>query len=529
MDLRDDEDPIVREIDVYINRLEDQKCDFYLLQYPLRPAYRPYGDHGQLNRIRRRPETKRLELTYALNVNGPQFNPSAKALVDSFRSMEEEGKLSPSAKVELEALLQHKMQSVAARADEGCEYGLAFMRKGRLYIVPASRLLQFRPDFSHQDELAAMHKARAQAATATMDGGAGGAGAVAAAGANDGSTALMAERGLQARLKLTHAQQKAKEDNEAYEEIQDFFEPDTPQAAEITKQLASFPIQYVVETQQNDDDFEMFMDQSQATPTERGPGGGSVKKREVRMRREEVSDKIPQIFCDESFEKYLNALCAGCSTSELAGTRTSTSQDTSAGLGSGPLSYLSLSRLSTEEQVRSIMKHCEIETFANIKRFLTNRNATDGDITEMLCKPEVASLVNGTWVASSDLIYEQANDRYTEIEKLTRTLLIQTCAMGQHLSVAKLVEPGKVPMEVAARVWSRLYHVKAGKFIPKAVPDESFQALFPTLCEEALKKHREGVPKTFDALQRLCIAEAQRAAQMRQGVKQRGELMNGIL
>lgn len=77
-----DEDPIVREIDVFLNRLEEQgDTDIYLLQYPLRPVYRPYGDHGQLCLIERASASRRLKLTYALNVQGDQFEEGARAQV----------------------------------------------------------------------------------------------------------------------------------------------------------------------------------------------------------------------------------------------------------------------------------------------------------------------------------------------------------------------------------------------------------------------------------------------------------------
>ena len=42
------EDECLMEMDVYIQPLQQ---DLHVLQYPLRPADRPYGDHGSLMKV----------------------------------------------------------------------------------------------------------------------------------------------------------------------------------------------------------------------------------------------------------------------------------------------------------------------------------------------------------------------------------------------------------------------------------------------------------------------------------------------
>ena len=42
------EDECLMELDVYIDNLQE---DLHILQYPLRPADRPYGDHGPLIKV----------------------------------------------------------------------------------------------------------------------------------------------------------------------------------------------------------------------------------------------------------------------------------------------------------------------------------------------------------------------------------------------------------------------------------------------------------------------------------------------
>ena len=42
------EDECLMELDVYIDNMQE---DLHILQYPLRPADRPYGDHGPLVKV----------------------------------------------------------------------------------------------------------------------------------------------------------------------------------------------------------------------------------------------------------------------------------------------------------------------------------------------------------------------------------------------------------------------------------------------------------------------------------------------
>lgn len=44
----ENEDECLMELDVYIDSFQQ---DLHILQYPLRPADRPYGDHGHLVKV----------------------------------------------------------------------------------------------------------------------------------------------------------------------------------------------------------------------------------------------------------------------------------------------------------------------------------------------------------------------------------------------------------------------------------------------------------------------------------------------
>ena len=62
MEDSDDDDPIVDSFDLFINmpKATDQD-ELHLLQYPLRPHDRPYGDQGQLLKVEACFEDKQSE------------------------------------------------------------------------------------------------------------------------------------------------------------------------------------------------------------------------------------------------------------------------------------------------------------------------------------------------------------------------------------------------------------------------------------------------------------------------------------
>ncbi|KAL5987234.1 hypothetical protein ACLOJK_038396 [Asimina triloba] len=64
----DDEDAVVREIDVFFSPLSDENTQLYVMQYPLRPCWRPYEFADRCQEIRVNPKESKLEIDLEMNI-----------------------------------------------------------------------------------------------------------------------------------------------------------------------------------------------------------------------------------------------------------------------------------------------------------------------------------------------------------------------------------------------------------------------------------------------------------------------------
>lgn len=128
----EEDDPVVKECDVYLNRMYDPPDfvgDMYVLQYPLRPRYRPYGDHGELDKVELKEKARRLRFVYQLHKSN---NYDDDGVVN--------GKLQ-----------KHVLNSVVV-ANPACSYAVGIIHKGRMVVTPLRAVNQLRPDFEHFDK-----------------------------------------------------------------------------------------------------------------------------------------------------------------------------------------------------------------------------------------------------------------------------------------------------------------------------------------------------------------------------------------
>eukprot|EP00927_Polykrikos_kofoidii_P049121 TRINITY_DN43247_c0_g1_i1.p1 TRINITY_DN43247_c0_g1~~TRINITY_DN43247_c0_g1_i1.p1 ORF type:complete len:721 (-),score=117.41 TRINITY_DN43247_c0_g1_i1:91-2034(-) len=152
------DDEVVQECDIYLNRMYDPPDfvgDLYVLQYPLRPVYRPYSDQGELHRVDLKEKSRRLRFVYKLNQN------------DNY---EDDG-AATGAKAQ-----RHVLNSVVV-SNPGCSYAVGVIHQGKMILTPIRAVNQLRPDFSHVDRAAARVARGASsstAATAKRGGDAGG-------------------------------------------------------------------------------------------------------------------------------------------------------------------------------------------------------------------------------------------------------------------------------------------------------------------------------------------------------------------
>ncbi|PON67705.1 DNA-directed RNA polymerase III subunit Rpc [Parasponia andersonii] len=69
-----DEDVVVREIDVFFNPKIDDDTQLYVLQYPLRPCWRPYELDERCEEVRVKPGSGEVELDLSMDVESKNFD-----------------------------------------------------------------------------------------------------------------------------------------------------------------------------------------------------------------------------------------------------------------------------------------------------------------------------------------------------------------------------------------------------------------------------------------------------------------------
>ncbi|KAM2448559.1 hypothetical protein PS1_018748 [Malus domestica] len=68
------EDEVVREMDVFFNPKIDDNSKLYVLQYPLRPWWRPYDLDSRCEEVRLNPATSEMEIDLSLDRDPKNFD-----------------------------------------------------------------------------------------------------------------------------------------------------------------------------------------------------------------------------------------------------------------------------------------------------------------------------------------------------------------------------------------------------------------------------------------------------------------------
>jgi len=124
-----EEDEVIAEIPVFLS--QELANQLYLLQYPLRPASRPYEkDLGKLRRVRVKPASKRVEFEYDLNVQSSNYDEDTDVPINKF------------------VLSSHPVPPKT-------NYAVGVLRGGHLHLTPISAVCRMRPSFDHLDQAAA--------------------------------------------------------------------------------------------------------------------------------------------------------------------------------------------------------------------------------------------------------------------------------------------------------------------------------------------------------------------------------------
>ncbi|KAM7250049.1 hypothetical protein ACFE04_021932 [Oxalis oulophora] len=122
----DEEDMIVREIDVYFNPLIDDKTQLYLLQYPLRPCWRPYELEERCEEVRVKTSTAQVQIDLSLDLQSNCDSEVAKKMNMTKQTL---------------ASTWNPPQA------SGCAVGI--LKDNELYLNPIQAVVQLRPSMDH--------------------------------------------------------------------------------------------------------------------------------------------------------------------------------------------------------------------------------------------------------------------------------------------------------------------------------------------------------------------------------------------
>lgn len=123
------EDRVVREIDVYFTPCIDPDSKVYLLQYPLRPYWRPYGLEERCQEVRVKPKQSRLEVDLVIDNDGENYDDSVK-----------------------EHLKITKQTLTSSRTPLSAGYALGILRQNKLHLNPVHAAVQLRPLMSYVEK-----------------------------------------------------------------------------------------------------------------------------------------------------------------------------------------------------------------------------------------------------------------------------------------------------------------------------------------------------------------------------------------
>ncbi|KAJ7529635.1 hypothetical protein O6H91_15G059500 [Diphasiastrum complanatum] len=146
------EDRVVREIDVHLSTLADTETKLYLLQYPLRPSWRPYGLEERCQEVRLKPKFTKLEVDLNIDADNENYDHEA-----------------------AEHLRITKQTLTSLRANLSTNYAIGILRGKKdvrvvqLHLSPIHAVVQLRPSMGYLDNFDATKKKLAASSSNTKD------------------------------------------------------------------------------------------------------------------------------------------------------------------------------------------------------------------------------------------------------------------------------------------------------------------------------------------------------------------------
>eukprot|EP00118_Oscarella_pearsei_P005959 m.27317 g.27317 ORF g.27317 m.27317 type:complete len:813 (+) comp29920_c0_seq6:228-2666(+) len=143
----DDDDPVVQEIDVFLSRkLSDNLC---VLQFPLRPADRPFVSTHSTATARIKPKQQKLQVEFPIDTENEHYDQR------KGRKMANDVELArtPAERNTYDSPLMDKQlfSSDSSFSSVG-RYAIGVLRQGQLHLTPISRIFRLRPSFDYLDQ-----------------------------------------------------------------------------------------------------------------------------------------------------------------------------------------------------------------------------------------------------------------------------------------------------------------------------------------------------------------------------------------
>ncbi|KAK4346817.1 hypothetical protein RND71_033156 [Anisodus tanguticus] len=132
METDNDQDEVVREIDVCFTPSFDSNTQLYVCQYPLRPVWRPYELEERCQEVRLRPSTAQMEVDLAIDFDSKNFDR------DSVHA----------ATVKKQTLSTSWMPLPTCAS----EYAVGVLIGDKLHLNPVHAVVQLRPSQQHLKE-----------------------------------------------------------------------------------------------------------------------------------------------------------------------------------------------------------------------------------------------------------------------------------------------------------------------------------------------------------------------------------------
>ncbi|KAJ6828937.1 DNA-directed RNA polymerase III subunit RPC5-like isoform X1 [Iris pallida] len=135
----EEEDVVVREIDVFLKPSLEQNSELCVMQFPLRPSWRPYELDKGSTEVRMKPRQSEVEVVLSMDVDSEYYD---KNVAEPLRIQKQI--LSSSSEASF-------LNDYASSPEASCvnDYAVGLLIKDQLHLNRVQRVLQFRPSLKH--------------------------------------------------------------------------------------------------------------------------------------------------------------------------------------------------------------------------------------------------------------------------------------------------------------------------------------------------------------------------------------------